>query len=88
MQNSPLESSCVVVAVIENYSPSKPSRTSPEKSQILSCDTLVANERYVHEICIGLTATDKDGFTCPLCEKYFSITFWFLFLSLNCILLV
>jgi hypothetical protein len=45
LQNSPLESSCVVVALIGNYSTSKPLKISPEKSQILSCDTLVANER-------------------------------------------
>jgi len=48
LQNSPLESSCVVVALIENYSTSKPLKFSPEKSQILSCDTVVVNERYVH----------------------------------------
>jgi hypothetical protein len=45
LQNSPLEGSCVVVALIENYSTSKPLNLSPEKSQILSCDTVVANER-------------------------------------------
>ena len=32
--------------LIENYRTSKPSNVSPEKSQILSCDTVVANERY------------------------------------------
>jgi hypothetical protein len=32
LQNSPLESSCVVVALTENYSTSKPSKASPEKS--------------------------------------------------------
>jgi hypothetical protein len=32
---------------MENYSTSKPLKISPEKSQILSCDTVVANERYV-----------------------------------------
>jgi hypothetical protein len=47
LKNSPLESSCIVVAFIENYSASKPLNVSPEKSQILSCDTFVANERYV-----------------------------------------
>jgi hypothetical protein len=31
LQNSPLESSCVVVALIENYSNSKPLNVSPEK---------------------------------------------------------
>ena len=46
MQNSPLESSCVVVALIENYSTSKPLKVSPEKSHISSCYTVVANERY------------------------------------------
>jgi hypothetical protein len=45
LQNSPLEGSCVVVAFIENYSTSKPLEVSPEKSQILSCDTVVAYER-------------------------------------------
>jgi hypothetical protein len=49
LQNLPLESSCVVVALTENYSTSKPLKVSSEKSQILSCDTLVANERY-HEL--------------------------------------
>jgi len=47
LQNSPLESSCVVVALIENYSTSKPLKVSPEKSHILSRDTVVANERCV-----------------------------------------
>jgi hypothetical protein len=47
LQNSPLESGCVVVALKENYSTSKPLNVSPEKSQILSCDTVVANGRYV-----------------------------------------
>jgi len=46
LQNSPLEKSCVIVALIENYSTSKTLKVSPEKSHILSCDTLVANERY------------------------------------------
>ena len=46
LQNSTLESSCVVVALIENYSTSKPLEVSPEKSHILSCDNVVANERY------------------------------------------
>jgi hypothetical protein len=48
LQNSPLESSCVVVALIENYNTSKPLNVSPEKSLILSCDTVVANERYIY----------------------------------------
>jgi hypothetical protein len=47
LQNSPLESSCVVVALIKNYSTSKPLKVSPEKSLILCCDAVVANERHV-----------------------------------------
>jgi hypothetical protein len=47
LQNSPLENSCVVVALIENYSTSKHLKVSPEKLQILSSDTLVASERFV-----------------------------------------
>jgi hypothetical protein len=47
LQNLLLESICVVIAVIENYSTSKPLKVSPEKSQILSCDTVVANERSI-----------------------------------------
>ena len=47
LQNSPLESSFVVVAFLEYYSTSKPLKSSLEKSQILSCDTVVANERYI-----------------------------------------
>ena len=31
----------------ENYSTSKPLKVSPEKSQILNCDTVIGNERYV-----------------------------------------
>jgi len=46
LQNSPLESSCVVVALIENYSTSKGLKVSPEKSHILSCDTVAENERH------------------------------------------
>jgi hypothetical protein len=48
LQNSLLESSCVIVALIENYSTSKPLKVSPEKSQILSYDTLVTNKRYIY----------------------------------------
>jgi len=47
LQISPLESSCVVVAHIENYSNSKSLKISTKKSQILSCHSVVANERYV-----------------------------------------
>jgi len=47
LQNSPLESSCVVDALIEKYKTSKPLNVSHEKSQILSYDTVVANEGYV-----------------------------------------
>jgi hypothetical protein len=46
LQNSPLESSCVVVALVENYSTSKLPNISPEKSQIFNCDNLVANEKH------------------------------------------
>ena len=47
MQNSPLESSCVFVALIENYSASKPLKVSPEKvTHFELCDTVVANERF------------------------------------------
>ena len=35
---------------IENYSSSKYLKASPEKSQILSCDAVVANERYIVRI--------------------------------------
>jgi hypothetical protein len=41
LKNSPLESSYIVVALIEKYSTSKPLKVSPEKSQVLSCDTVV-----------------------------------------------
>jgi hypothetical protein len=47
LQNSPLESSCVVFALKENYITSKPLKFSPEKSHILSRDAVVANERYL-----------------------------------------
>jgi len=40
------ESSCIIAALIENYNISKPLNVSPEKSHILCCDTVVANERY------------------------------------------
>ena len=46
----PLESSCVIAALIENYSNSKPLKVSPEKSQILNCGTVVANERYALQV--------------------------------------
>jgi len=41
LQDLPLESSCVVVALIENYSTSKSLEVSYEKSLILSCDSVV-----------------------------------------------
>jgi len=47
VKNLPLESSCVVFALIENYRTSKPSKVCPEKSHSLSCDTVVTNERYL-----------------------------------------
>ena len=46
LQNSPLESSCVVIALVENYSTSKPLKVSPEKSQILICDAVVAGDIF------------------------------------------
>ena len=39
-----------IVALIENYSTSKPLKVSPEKPQILSCDSVVANERYTETL--------------------------------------
>jgi hypothetical protein len=63
LQYPPLESSCVVVALIENYSSSKPLKVSPEKSQILSCDTVVANGRY---ICSILLCRQVQAFWCNL----------------------
>jgi hypothetical protein len=44
LQNSPLESSRVVVALVENYSTSKRLKVYPEKSQILICDTVVLSQ--------------------------------------------
>ena len=44
-----MDSSCVVVALIENYSTSEPLKVCPEKSQILNFDTVVAKERYVRD---------------------------------------
>jgi len=46
LQNSPLESSCVVFALIENYSTSNPLIFSPEKSQIMSCATVVVTLQW------------------------------------------
>jgi hypothetical protein len=46
LQNSPLESSCVVVALTENYSTSEPLKVSPEKSDIFGLGSVVTNERY------------------------------------------
>ena len=56
LQNSPLESSCVV-AIIKNYNTSKFLKVSPEMSQILSCDSVVANERNVLNFSIRLRVT-------------------------------
>jgi len=39
-----MDSSCVVVALIEKYITSKHLKVSPKKSLILNCDTVVANE--------------------------------------------
>jgi hypothetical protein len=57
LQNSPLESSCVVVALTENYSTSQSLKVSPEKSHILSCDNVVANERYEVVFSVRFTIT-------------------------------
>jgi hypothetical protein len=46
LQNSPPESICVIVARIALNSTSKSLNVSPEKSQILIDDTVVANGRY------------------------------------------
>jgi len=46
LQKAPLESSCGVVTHTAHNSTSESLKISPEKSQILSCDTVVANERY------------------------------------------
>jgi hypothetical protein len=63
LQNSPLESSCVVVALIENYNTSKPLKKFLLKNHkfwvvtllsqmrdILGRDTVVANERYEYNL--------------------------------------
>ena len=47
----------VVVAPIENFTTSKPLNISPKKSQILICDTVVANERFVIVITTNKTHT-------------------------------
>jgi len=44
LQNSPPDSSCVIVALTEKHSTSKLLKVSLKKSQILSCDTLAANQ--------------------------------------------
>jgi hypothetical protein len=72
LKNSPLESSCVVVALKENYSTSKPLKTSPEQSQILSSDTLVAHERYV----------GSDGIEVGFIAMFYYILFIFLLFSI------
>jgi hypothetical protein len=41
-----MESSCVVVALVENYSTSVPLKVAPEKLHIFSCDTVVAKEQF------------------------------------------
>jgi hypothetical protein len=46
LQNSPLESSYVVIALTENYNKSKSLKFPPEKLKILSFENPVANERY------------------------------------------
>jgi hypothetical protein len=49
---------------MENYSTSRPLNISPEKPQILSCDTVVANERYVVTAPSGALQSKFD------CVKY------------------
>jgi hypothetical protein len=61
LQNSPLESSCVVIALIENYSTLKLLNVSPKKSQILSCETVVANEQYVVTTSSGALKSKSDS---------------------------
>jgi len=56
LQNLPLESGCVIVALTEYYSTSKPLNVSPEKSQILSSDAVVANEW-----CVGIKGHVMHG---------------------------
>ena len=63
MQNSPLGSSCVAAALTENYSTSNSLKDFPEKSHILSCDAIVANEQYVStgaKDAAGSNSTEKD----------------------------
>jgi len=72
LQNSLLESSCVVVALIENYNTSKPLKVSPEKSHILSCDTVVANERYV----ASENCREYEKFLCPIGSFPQFVHFW------------
>jgi len=70
LQNLPLESSCVIIALIENYSTSKPLKVSPEKSRILSRDTVVANERYGTSQGMKIKQADKQvTFTCSNCRN-------------------
>jgi hypothetical protein len=73
LKNSPLESSFVVVARIENYNTSKPLKFFPEKSQILSYDTVVANERYIFQTVKWGKEIDKCTETLISVPK---LTFW------------
>jgi hypothetical protein len=54
LQNSPLECTRVAVALTENISTSKPLKVSPEKSQILSRDSVVVNEQHATVFCSAL----------------------------------
>jgi hypothetical protein len=59
--NSPLESSCVVVALRENYNTSKPLKVKTKKSQILSCDTVVVNEQHMNTAVCKRVETPSDA---------------------------
>jgi len=61
----PLESSCVLVALTENYSTSKPLKVTPKKSHILSCDTVVANEQYIDKNTANVPVVIHDAVMFP-----------------------
>jgi hypothetical protein len=54
-----LETSSVVIALIENYTTSKPLKVSPEKSQVLSCDTCRKWAIYTVNLIIYLSNTQS-----------------------------
>jgi hypothetical protein len=65
-----LESNCVVVALIENYSTSKPLKVFFWKITILSCDTcgILATCPFTSLFC-------ACAFTCPVCTRAHITTF-------------